>query len=177
MSAHLTGSSARVLVPATSANLGPGFDSLGLALDLVDEVGVTVVAEPGARVVVEGAGAGEVPGGEHHLVVRALRVALVAGGVTDAPGLELRCTNRVPHGRGLGSSAAAVVAGVLLGRALAAAATGAALDDDAVLALATSFEGHPDNAAAALMGGATIAWQQPDGPRAVGIDVHADVVP
>lgn len=181
--ADLIGSAAAVLVPATSANLGPGFDSLGLALDLADEVRVTVVGGSGARVLVEGAGAGEVPGGEHHLVVRAMRAALVAGGVPQPLGLELHCTNRVPHGRGLGSSAAAVVAGVLLGRALALAATGRGLDDDAddaddaALALATTFEGHPDNAAAALLGGATIAWTQPDGPRAVGIVVHADVVP
>ena len=177
MSPDLTGSSAGVLVPATSANLGPGFDSLALALDLTDEVRVTVVDRLGACVAVEGAGAGEVPDGEDHLVVRSLRAALVAGGVAQPLGLELQCTNRVPHGRGLGSSAAAVVAGVLLGRALAAASTDETLDEDAVLALATSFEGHPDNAAAALLGGATIAWQRPDGPRAVGIDVHADVVP
>ncbi len=162
-----------VQVPATSANLGPGFDSLGLALGLVDDVRVSVRREPGARVRVQGEGAGEVPTGEEHLVVRALRAALADLGCAQPPGLDLVCTNRVPHGRGLGSSAAAVVAGVLLGRLLA----GAPPDDAAVLALATTFEGHPDNAAAALLGGATVAWTQDGVPSAVRIRVHPDIEP
>ncbi len=171
--------SAAVVVPATSANLGPGFDCLGLALGLVDEVEVSSTAAgpdgPTAHVSVQGEGAGEVPGGEDHLVVRTLRATLAAVGLAQ-PSLRLTCRNAVPHGRGLGSSAAATVAGVLLGRALAGEA-GAAMDDAAVLALATTFEGHPDNAAPALLGGATIAWCEPAGARAVGIDVHPDVVP
>lgn len=170
------GRTASVVVSATSANLGPGFDCLGLALDIVDELAVESTDEPGARVVVHGQGAGDVPDGEDHLVVRVLRATLAAAGVTAEPGLRLTCRNGVPHGRGLGSSAAATVAGVLLGRALAGEA-GQSLDDAALLALATTFEGHPDNAAPALLGGATVAWCEPAGARAARIDVHPDVVP
>ena len=167
---------ATVRVPATSANLGPGFDCLGLALDLVDEVVATVVDRPGVHVHVSGQGAGEVPTGADHLVVRALQATLSQLGCPMPPGLQLRATNRVPHGRGLGSSAAAVVAGVLLARTLAGASS-SDLDDQGVLGLAMAFEGHPDNAAAALLGAATIAWVQDGRPRAVRVQVHPDVVP
>ncbi|MET9022917.1 homoserine kinase [Actinopolymorpha sp. NPDC004070] len=145
----------RVRVPATSANLGPGFDALGLALGLYDEVEVGV-APGGLAVTVRGEGAGEVPTDETHLVVRALRATLDRLG-GQPPGLTLSCTNHVPHGRGLGSSAAAIVAGVLAGRALAESGN-SAMDDAEALALATELEGHPDNVAACLRGGLTIAW-------------------
>ncbi|GAA2755357.1 homoserine kinase [Actinopolymorpha rutila] len=145
----------RVRVPATSANLGPGFDALGLALGLYDEVEIGV-APGGLSVTVRGEGADEVPTDENHLVVRALRATLDRLG-GQPPGLTLSCTNRVPHGRGLGSSAAAIVAGVLAGRALAESGV-SAMDDAGVLALATELEGHPDNVAACLRGGLTIAW-------------------
>ncbi len=162
----------QVKVSATSANLGPGFDCLGLALGVYDEVEVRVTDTPGTRVVVRGEGAGEVGDGDDHLVVRALRAGLAAaGGPTDV-GLDLLCRNAIPHGRGLGSSAAAVVAGLAAARAL----TGDVLDDERVLALATDLEGHPDNAAAALLGGLTIAWCDPAGPRAVRLDPHPDMV-
>ena len=108
----------RVRVPATSANLGPGFDALGLALTLHDEVEARILPS-GLSIEVSGEGEGEdlAAAGERHLVVRAMRVAFaVTGG--QPPGLELRCVNRIPHGRGLGSSAAAVVAGLLAARAL-----------------------------------------------------------
>ncbi|MCC2316353.1 homoserine kinase [Cellulomonas chengniuliangii] len=169
---------ARVRVPATSANLGPGFDALGLALALHDDLEVRVLPS-GVSVQVTGEGAGEVPDGEQHLVLRALRLALDHVGAPQ-PGLALTCVNRIPHGRGLGSSAAAAVGGLLLARGLLA--DPAALDDDTVLALATRLEGHPDNAAPALLGGATIAWvEQADGtaprPRAVRFPVHQEVVP
>lgn len=169
----------RASVPATSANLGPGFDSLGLALGLRDELEVRVVDGPGGVVTVAGEGAGEVPGGEGHLVLRALRLALDHVGVPQ-PGIVLTCTNRIPHGRGLGSSAAAAVGGIVLARALLA--DPAALDDDTVLTLATRLEGHPDNAAPALLGGATVAWLDtaddgPHVPHAVRVPVHEDVVP
>lgn len=173
---------AAVQVPATSANLGPGFDSLGLALGLVDDVTATVVDQPGVRVQVTGEGAGELASDHDHLVARALVSTLTSLGCPAPAGLLLRCTNRVPHGRGLGSSAAAVVAGVLLGQALAGGAPdgddeASAADPAAALRLATEFEGHPDNAAAALLGGATIAWRQADGPHATRLEVHADVAP
>ena len=92
------------------------------------------------------------------------------------PGLALRCVNRIPHGRGLGSSAAAIVSGVLAARALTD--DGAArLPDDAVLRLAAGFEGHPDNVAACLLGGLTVAWTGPDGPRAVRLSPRPAIVP
>lgn len=164
----------RVAVPATSANLGPGFDALGLALGRYDTIEVRALGSPGARVEVEGEGAGEVPDGEDHLVVRALRAAIDVVGAPQT-GLHLLCDNRIPHGRGLGSSAGAVVAGIAAARALIADPE--ALDDDLVLALATEFEGHPDNAAPAVLGGATVSWLTPDGVRARRFVVHDDVEP
>jgi homoserine kinase len=164
----------QVRVPATSANLGPGFDSLGLALGLYDDVEVRAVGSPGVVVEVSGEGAGEVPDGEAHLVVRAVRLALDHVGASQT-GLHLTCRNRIPHGRGLGSSAAAVVAGILAVRGLVS--DPAALDDAVVLRLATELEGHPDNAAPALLGGATIAWQDDSGPRAVRLDTHPELAP
>lgn len=170
----------RVRVPATSANLGPGFDALGVALALHDDVEVRALGSPEVVVDVVGEGAGQVPTGEDHLVVRALRHALDHAGAPQT-GLHLTCRNRVPHGRGLGSSAAAVVAGILAARALVAEPE--SLDDDVALALATELEGHPDNAAPALLGGATVAWSEPardgaPGPvRATGLAVHPSVAP
>ena len=143
-----------VRVPATSANLGPGFDALGLALGLHDEIEVRV-AGSGLSLEVSGEGADEVAGaGERHLIVRAMRVAFDALGVAQPTGLALRCVNRIPHGRGLGSSAAAIVAGLLAARALA----GASVAPGDVLPLASELEGHPDNVAPCLLGGLTIAW-------------------
>jgi homoserine kinase len=147
---------ARVRVPATSANLGPGFDALALALTRYDEVEARITGG-GLTVTVSGEGAETAAAGEQHLVVRAMRAAFGAMG-GQPPGLALRCINAIPHGRGLGSSAAAVVSGVLVARALVA--RGADLLPDAdVLALAVDMEGHPDNVAACLAGGLTIAWR------------------
>ena len=162
----------RVRVGATSANLGPGFDTLGLALGIIDEIEVEVRDEPGVVVEVSGEGAGDVERGESHLVVRGVRRAFELVGTAQPAGLTLVCHNDIPHGRGLGSSAAAVVAGLAAGRALAGAD---ALDDAALLRAATAFEGHPDNAAAALLGGLTIAWGSADDARAVRLPVHAGV--
>lgn len=171
--ARLARDTVRVQVPATSANLGPGFDSLGLALDIVDDIDVR--ATTGAtRVTVTGNGAAGLPEGEEHLVVRAIRAALDHVGAPQA-GLELRCHNRIPHGRGLGSSAAAVVGGLVAARGLVSDPE--ALDDATVLALATEFEGHPDNAAPAILGGATVAWTETAGPRAARIPVGRHVQP
>ena len=146
----------RVSVPATSANLGPGFDSLGLALSLRDELEAEVVGS-GLLVEVDGAGSDDVPRDESHLVVRAMRAAFDTMGAVP-PGLRLACTNRIPHARGLGSSSAAIVAGVSLARTLVAG--GALLmDDDAVVRLAARLEGHPDNVAPAFLGGFVISGQ------------------
>jgi homoserine kinase len=143
-----------VRVPATSANLGPGFDTLGLALALHDEVEVRVTGS-GLEIEVDGEGAADIAGsGENHLIVRAMRVAFDALDVPQPAGLALRCLNRIPHGRGLGSSAAAIVAGLLAARAL----TGAGTAPEEVLPLASMLEGHPDNVAPCLFGGLTIAW-------------------
>jgi homoserine kinase len=162
----------RVRVPASSANLGPGFDALGLALGLYDEVTVRVGAG-GLSVDAAGEGAADLDCDEGHLVVRAMRAAFDVLGA-QPPGLELRCDNRIPHGRGLGSSAAAIVAGIVAARALV---VDRALDDTAALRLATEMEGHPDNVAAALLGGLTVAWYDDGGPRAVRLPVHPSIAP
>lgn len=148
----------RVRVPATSANLGPGYDTFGLALARYDEV-TAEIAESGLLIEVNGAD--EVALDESHLVVRSLRAALDRLG-GQPPGLKLHCVNRIPHGRGLGSSAAAIVAGIELARGLVTDGR-QRLDDAAALALATELEGHPDNVAACLLGGFTIAWLDPGG--------------
>lgn len=150
----------RVSVPATSANLGPGYDSLGLALDLRDELEGEVLAE-GLVVEVTGAGEGAVPLDESHLVVCAMRAAFDALG-TQPPGLRLRCTNVVPHSRGLGSSSAAIVGGLVLARALVAGGS-LLLDDAGLFELAARMEGHPDNVSPALHGGFTISGHDDDG--------------
>ncbi len=163
--ARFLSSPVRVRVPATSANLGPGFDALGLALNLHDEVTVRVVSRPGIRVQVTGEGAGELPDDESHLVVRCALAAFERLGGRPA-GLEFSCVNRIPQARGLGSSSAAIVAGLLAARALVAGGD-EGLDDEQVLRLANEIEGHPDNVAPCLLGGVTIAWVGTDGARAV----------
>jgi homoserine kinase len=163
----------RVRVPATSANLGPGFDALGLALGLYDDVDIEM-AGSGLSIEVSGEGEETAGRGEEHLVARTFRAAYASiGGVAE--GLRIRCVNRIPHARGLGSSSAATVAGILAARALHP--DGAKFTDEDVLALATRVEGHPDNVAPCLAGGLTIAWQTPDGPRLTRLDVSPRVRP
>lgn len=143
-----------VSVPATSANLGPGFDSLGLALSLRDELTASVDGV-GLEVRVEGAGSDDVPRDESHLVVRAMRCAFEQ--MHAAPtALSLTCRNVIPHARGLGSSSAAIVGGIVLARALVAGGS-LLMDDDAVFRLAAEMEGHPDNVAPAFHGGFVIS--------------------
>jgi homoserine kinase len=161
-----------VRVPATSANLGPGFDSAGLALGLHDDVVVRATAS-GLVVDVTGEGADDVPRGERHLVVRALRATFDRLGVQPG-GLEVRCTNRIPHARGLGSSSAAIVSAIVAACALVEDGD---LSDQERLDLADELEGHPDNVAACLRGGVTFAWTQPDGPRVVRLDAHPELAP
>lgn len=164
----------RVQVPATSANLGPAFDAAGLALGLFDEVEVETT-RAGCTVEVSGEGADDLPRDEAHLVVRAVREGLRAVGA-DQPGLRLRAINRIPHGRGLGSSAAATVAGLLAARGLCADDL-PGLDDRQVLALAIGFEGHGDNVAACLHGGLSLVWVEGTTPRVVRVPLHPSVVP
>lgn len=167
------GRTVEVRVPATSANLGPGFDTMGLALAVYDELEVTATAA-GVSVEVSGVGAGLVPTDESHLVVRAIRRAFDHVGV-PMPGLQLRARNVIPHGGGLGSSAAAIVSGLVAAQGLLSGI--AELDLPALLVLADELEGHPDNVAPALYGGLTIAWTTESGPRAKKLIVHRGVWP
>ncbi len=164
----------RVRVPATSANLGPGFDALGLALGLYDDV-VVRIADRGLSIDIAGEGADTLRRDENHLVVRALHATFEVLGGRPA-GLEVVCANRIPHGRGLGSSAAAICAGVVAARALTIGGADR-LDENAVLGVASALEGHPDNVAACLYGGFTTAWTDEDGSHAVTAQPHADIVP
>ncbi|MEV6771587.1 homoserine kinase [Nocardia sp. NPDC051030] len=152
-----------VRVPASSANLGPGFDSLGIALGLFDEI-VVSTTDSGLTIRVEGEGADEVPWGPSHLVVRAIERGLQAAGVW-ADGLDVVCRNVIPHSRGLGSSASAVVGGLAAGRGLAGKFDPElAYDDSVMVQLASEFEGHPDNAAASILGGIVVSWTETDRP-------------
>jgi homoserine kinase len=155
-----------VRVPASSANLGPGFDALGLALALYNEI----EAEEADRitVAVEGEGADRLAPNERNVIIRAVRMAYEAGG-HPFRGCAVTCVNRIPLARGLGSSAAAWVGGLLAGSVL----SGASIDADTLLALAARAEGHPDNVAAALLGGLTVAYGGPAGARALSLPVPA----
>ncbi|TXH31704.1 MAG: homoserine kinase [Actinobacteria bacterium] len=151
-----------VQAPATSANLGPGFDCLGLALELRDHV--TFTEAQATSVTVDGEGAGELSLGPDHLVLSSFRAAFDECGL-PVPEVAVHCRNNIPHGRGLGSSSAAIVTGLVGARAM-----GAGLDDAALLALATRIEGHPDNVAPALLGGLTVSWMSEGVGRAVRLD-------
>jgi homoserine kinase len=168
-----TRAAVRVRVPATSANLGPGFDALGLALAMYDHLAARVT-DAGLTIDVDGESSAQVARDESHLVLRAMRRTFGELG-EQPPGLALECVNRIPHGRGLGSSAAAIVAGVLLARGLV---DGGAqkLPDGEVLALASDIEGHPDNVAPCLLGGLTVAWMH-ESARAVRRDLDPAIVP
>ncbi|MDK3258381.1 homoserine kinase [Blastococcus capsensis] len=163
----------RVRVPATSANLGPAFDCAGLALAHHDVLHFSVQAS-GLTVEVSGVGAGELPTDESHLVVRAFRAACAELGWTP-PGLRVVAENAIPQGRGMGSSAAAVVAGVMGAWALCPEVD--TIDGNAVLRLTTAMEGHPDNVAACLLGGLTLSWTGGEGVGADSLTVHEDVLP
>jgi homoserine kinase len=163
-----------VRVPATSANLGPGFDTLGLALSVYDELVVTPLSDDRLEIEVSGTGADEIARDESNLVYRSIAHVYADAG-REVPGLRIVARNGVPHGRGLGSSGAAVAAGVLAAQGLLSGVV--ELDDDALLRLATELEGHPDNVAPALFGGLTIAWTGEDGPRHKKLQVHRGVAP
>ncbi|GAA4396207.1 homoserine kinase [Ornithinibacter aureus] len=169
-------------VPASSANLGPGFDSIGCALGVWDTCRARVTSTPGLSVAVAGEGAGSVPLDATHLVHRAMVVAWGELGVEPPAGLALDCTNEVPHGRGMGSSATAIVTGIVAAQALAdvsAGATGDAVDLTFANSLASRLEGHPDNASASVYGGFTLSWSDDEqaSTTTVHLPVHPDVVP
>jgi homoserine kinase len=157
-------------VPATVANLGPGFDSFGLALSLYNEIEVDTDAEPG--VMIEGEGADELPRDGSNLVVRAMQAFAIDVG-RELPPLSIKCANRIPLERGLGSSAAAAVGGLLLADRL----LGVAVDRTELLRLATALEGHADNSAAALSGGLAVAYLTDDGWRAERVDPTSSLRP
>lgn len=158
-----------VTVPATSANLGPGFDSLGIALGMRDVLTGEVRETPGLEVTVSGMGADEVPLDETHLVYDAMCRAFAAMGC-ETPGVRLHCRNRIPHSRGLGSSSAAIIGGICMARGLVAGGS-LLMDDDAVFSLAAELEGHPDNVAPAFYGGFTIARREGEGHAAISLAV------
>lgn len=168
---------ASAVVAASSANLGPGFDSIGLALSLYDEIMVETT-ESGLTVQVEGEGEGQLRLDADHLVVRAVKAGLRAAGVSAA-GLVVRCRNAIPHSRGLGSSAAAVVGGLAAVNGLLAQADWTPMTESQLIQLSSEFEGHPDNAAAAVLGGAVVSWIDsscdPPGYAAVPLRLHPDI--
>jgi homoserine kinase len=163
-----------VRTPATSANLGPGFDAAGLALTLYDDLTAWVTGT-GYHVTVTGEGAGELPEHEEHLVLRAMLATFDTMGERPA-GLAVECVNRIPQARGLGSSSAAIVGGVQLARGLVAGGM-RLIDDETALGIAARLEGHPDNVAPCLLGGFTIAWTEGGGARAVRLAVSDRVRP
>lgn len=170
----LIGRKVSVRVPATSANLGPGFDTLGMALSYYDELLVEVVSGSGVIVEVIGEGAGEVATDEKNLVVKSLVHTFKKLG-QKVPGLKLTAKNIIPHGRGMGSSGAAVVSGIVAAKGLLEGIV--KISDQELLTLATELEGHPDNVAPALFGGLTIAWEDESGPHHKKLFVHRGVSP
>ncbi|WP_281640366.1 homoserine kinase [Aurantimicrobium minutum] len=172
------GRAVTVRVPATSANLGPGFDTLGLALGYYDQLDVTVRPEAGATVEVIGEGSADsaapVATDASNLVVQSIAHAFAHAGVA-MPGLNLVAHNKIAHSRGMGSSSAAIVSGLLAAKGLLEGI--AEFDEDTLLRLATELEGHPDNVAPALFGGLTIAWTTDEGPRCKRLLVHRGVSP
>jgi homoserine kinase len=158
----------RVRVPATSANLGPGFDTLGLALALYNEV--TLEEADGLSVTVEGEGAGRLDAGPKNVVARGVALGFEAAG-RRFRGARLRCVNRIPLSRGLGSSAAAWVGGLVAANAL----LGEPLDRDGLVTVAARAEGHPDNVAAAVLGGLAVSCADGDRVTAVSLPVPRDI--
>jgi len=165
----------QVQVPATSANLGPGFDSFGLAFGMYDRYVAQILDEGGLDIDVTGEGADEVPRTDKNLLVKAMNKGFdYLGG--KPKGLAVRALNVIPHGRGLGSSASAIIGGLVLARSLVLTGTDK-MSDEVLLNLANEMEGHPDNVAAALFGGATIAWQDLVKGKAVAHSIHLPVDP
>lgn len=170
----LAGRRVHVRVPATTANLGPGFDTLGLALAFYDELEVEALDTPGVTVTVEGVGAGEVPTDETNLVASSIKYVFDQVN-QPMPGLKLSAHNQIPHGRGMGSSGSAIVSGIKAAQGLLEGVVD--FSDEDLLALATALEGHPDNVAPALFGGLTIAWTTEAGPKFKKLNVHRGVSP
>ena len=167
--------SVQVQVPATTANLGPGFDSLGLALALHDRYIAQVLDEQIIDIDISGEGADDLPRNEKNLVIKSMYKGFeFLGG--KPRGIALRALNLIPHSRGLGSSASAIVGGLSLARALVLGGSERMSDDD-MLNLASAIEGHPDNVAAAIFGAATVAWKEVQHGQDVALSVQLEVDP
>lgn len=164
---------AQVSVPATSANLGPGFDCMGLALDLRDRYAAQVLDDATFDVDVSGEGSADIKTDKNNLVIKAMLHGFEHMG-QKPKGIALRQLNVIPHGRGLGSSAAAIVGGLALARALVLGGE-QLLTDEEMISLGSELEGHPDNIAAAVLGGATIAWtNRSQGNSGHGVSIKVD---
>jgi homoserine kinase len=164
----------QIQIPATSANLGPGFDSLGLALGMHDRYVAQILDDPGLDIDISGEGADVLPRTEKNLLVKAMyRGFKFLGG--EPKGVAVRALNVIPHGRGLGSSASAIVGGLMLARSLVLTGDDKMSNED-LLNLATEMEGHPDNVAAAIFGNATIAWSEDQRGKNVAraVQIHVD---
>lgn len=168
------GRTVRVTVPASSGNVGPGYDCLGLALGRYDRLTVTRTGS-GLTFELTGEGSDEVPRTAEHLVIRAMRTAWRAAGLHELPGLHVVAENRIPHSRGMGSSASAIVAGVAAANALLPEEL--RLDANALLQICSQMEGHPDNVAPSLLGGLVISYAAEDGYRSVPVRVHGEIRP
>ena len=165
----------QVQVPATSANLGPGFDCLGLALNMHDRYMAQVMDEPGVDIDVTGEGADAVPTTDKNLVIKAMYKGFdFLGG--RPRGIALRQLNVIPHGRGLGSSAAAIVGGLALARALVLGGNERMSNED-MLNIANEMEGHPDNVSAAIYGSANVAWQESQRGKVIAQSLNIEVDP
>jgi len=163
-----------VKVPGTSANLGPGYDSLGLALSIYDTLTVETLGTGELEFELSGEGADTLPRDASHLVVRAIDLALDRLGFQRS-GLKITAVNVNPHGRGLGSSASAVVAAVTAANALVPEES--RQDRDWILQLTSEIEGHPDNVAPAIFGGLALSWQDSEQYSSTRADVAPDVIP
>ncbi len=162
----------KVTVPATSANLGPGFDSLGMALAHYDEYELETTSS-GVEIQISGEGAKTAAKDENNLIFRSIQLVFDSVG-EKLPGIKLNCRNSIPHGRGMGSSGAAVAGGVMLAAGLLANKN---FTEQQLLEFATRLEGHPDNVAPALFGGLTIAWVDESGPHHKKLTVHRGISP
>ncbi len=165
----------RVRVPATSANLGPAFDCAGLALDWFDDMVAQVSDEPGVYIDMVGEGADTLPRDSKHLIAKSMMAAFERMGEKPV-GLSIVTANHIPHGRGMGSSSAAIVGGIVMARALVVGGDNL-LPDAAALSLASEIEGHPDNVAATLLGGLTLAWGSGADAQAIKITTDPNIAP
>ena len=162
-----------VKIPATSANLGPGFDTLGMALSFYDEYVAEVIAS-GLEIEIVGEGEKDIPRDETNLIYSTIKLVFERFG-KSVPAIKITCHNNIPHGRGMGSSGAAVAGGVMLAAGLLRPEI--VLSEQQLLQLATEIEGHPDNVAPALFGGLTIAWSDENGPHHEKLPAHRGVSP